>query len=115
MFIFNGKCDFVVAKGYDKPINPYFFIQEFKQTTSSFPEYQLLSEMIVAILLNNSDQIKGAFIIGSIWVFMILNQLDNNKYQYCLSKKYDAIELDDLKQIYQNLQQIKTELSAEAN
>jgi hypothetical protein len=114
-FIFNGRCDFVVAKGYDKPINPYFFIQEFKQTTSSFPEYQLLSEMIVAILLNNSDQIKGAFIIGSIWVFMILNQLDNNKYQYCLSKKYDAIELDDLKQIYQNLQQIKTELSAEAN
>ncbi len=110
-FAFNGRCDFVVAKGYDKPINPYFFIQEFKQTTSAFPEYQLLSEMIVATRLNNSVQIKGAFIIGSIWVFMILNQLDNNKYQYCLSRKYDAIELDDLKHIYQSLQQVKTELN----
>jgi len=100
----------VVAKGYDKPINPYFFIQEFKQTTSAFPEYQLLSEMIVATRLNNSDQIKGAFVIGSIWVFMILNQVDNNKYKYCLSRKYDAIELDDLKHIYHMLQQVKREL-----
>jgi hypothetical protein len=100
----------VVAKGYDKPINPYFFIQEFKQTTSAFPEYQLLSEMIVATKLNNTNHIKGAFIIGSIWVFMLLNQLDNNKYQYCLSRKYDAIELDDLKQIYQLLQWVKSEL-----
>jgi hypothetical protein len=114
-FGFNGRCDFVVAKGYDKPINPYFFIQEFKQTTSAFPEYQLLSEMIVATKLNNTNHIKGAFIIGSIWVFMILNQLDYNKYQYCLSRKYDGIELDDLKQIYQLLQQVKSELMEVGN
>jgi hypothetical protein len=50
--------------------------------------------------------------IGYILVFMVLNQLDNNKYQYCLSRKYDAIELDDLKQIYQLLQWVKSELIA---
>lgn len=109
-FSFNGRCDFVVAKGYDKPINPYFFIQEFKQSSASFPEYQLLAELIVATLINDSRQIKGAFVIGSMWVFMVLKKLDGNKYQYSLSKKYDAIELAELKDIYNFLQNIKKQL-----
>ena len=109
-YTFNGRCDFVVAKGYDQPITPYFFIQEFKQTSSTFPEYQLLAEMIVAIEINQSILIKGAYIIGSIWVFMIVEKIKNNHYQYTLSKKYDAMEMEDLKQIYQNLQNVKNEL-----
>ena len=109
-FSFNGRCDFIVAKGYDKPIKPYFFIQEFKQNSSTFPKYQLLSEMIAATLIDNSNQIKGAYIVGSMWVFMIVEKTSSNSYNYYLSKKYDSMEIEDLTQIYQNLQNIKNEL-----
>ncbi|MCK5918168.1 MAG: hypothetical protein KAG34_07065 [Cocleimonas sp.] len=109
-YTFNGRCDFVVAKGYDKPISPYFFIQEFKQTSSTFPEYQLLAEMIVAIEMNQSSSIKGAYIIGSIWVFVIADKKQENQYHYTLSKKYDAMEMDDLNDIYHYLQRVKREL-----
>ncbi len=109
-YTFNGRCDFVVAKGYDHPISPYFFIQEFKQTSSTFPEYQLLAEMIVAIEINRSVSIKGAYIIGSIWVFVIVEKHQKDQYYYTLSKKYDAMEIDDLKNIYHFLQNVKKEL-----
>ncbi len=110
-YTFNGRCDFMVARGYDKPVNPYFFIQEFKQASATFPEYQLLAEMIVAIKINQSSSIKGAYIIGSIWSFVIVEEVGEDHYRYSLSKKYDAMEMDDLKQIYQNLQNVKSELS----
>ncbi len=107
---FNGRCDFVVARGYDKPIQPYFFIQEFKQTSASFPEDQLLAEMIASTLLNKNNTIKGAYIMGSFWTFTILEKLENNNYQYYISKRYDSMEIEGLTQIYQNLQNIKSEL-----
>ena len=109
-YSFNGRCDFVVAKGYDEPINPYFFIQEFKQASAAFPEDQLLAEMIVALKINDTNSIKGTYIIGSVWTFVILEQLSKDQYRYFISKKYDAIEFEDLQQIYQNLQYVKQEL-----
>jgi hypothetical protein len=109
-YSFNGRCDFVVAKGYDEPINPYFFIQEFKQASAAFPEDQLLSEMIVALKINDTNSIKGTYIIGSVWTFVILEQVSKDEYRYFISKKYDAIEFDDFQQIYQNLQYVKQEL-----
>jgi len=109
-YTFNGRCDFVVAKGYDEPIKPYFFIQEFKQASATFPEDQLLAEMIVALKINSNDSIKGAYIIGSVWTFVILEKQQEDKYKYFISKKYDAIEFEDLQQIYQNLQYVKQEL-----
>jgi len=109
-YSFSGRCDFVVAHGYDEPINPYFFIQEFKQASASFPEDQLLAEMIVALKINGSDSIKGAYIIGSVWTFVLLEKTGEDSYKYFISKKYDAIEGDDLRQIYQNLQGVKSEI-----
>lgn len=108
---FNGRCDYVVARGYDKPVNPYFFIQEFKQASASFPEDQLLGEMIVSLKINSSTTIKGAYIIGSVWTFVILEEIEEDKYKYFISKKYDAIEIDDLMQIYKNLQIVKREIN----
>ena len=72
MYSFNGRCDFVVAKGHDEPINPYFFIQKFKQASAAFPEDQLLAEMIVSLKINETNSIKGTYIIGSVWTFVIL-------------------------------------------
>jgi hypothetical protein len=107
---FTGRCDFVIAKGYDKPTNPYFFIQEFKQSSASFPEYQLISELIVAMLINNTTKIKGAYIVGSLWTFVIMEKIQEDKYQYFVSKNYDSKDIDELKQIYKNLQFVKQEI-----
>ncbi len=109
--LFNGRCDFVVAKGYDAPIKPYFFIQEFKQSSSSYPEEQLLAEMIVATSINENNFIRGAYIIGSVWSFVILEKHPNSSYTYFISKKYDSMENEDLEQIYHNLQFVKQEIS----
>lgn len=108
--VFNGRCDFVVASGYDKPISPYFFIQEFKQASGTLPETQLLAEMISATIFNKSSAIKGAFIMGTIWNFARVEKSSEDNYTYYISKNLDSTDIDDLKQIYKNLQIVKQEL-----
>lgn len=113
-FILNGETDFVVAKGHFFPEQPYFFIQEFKRSKAAKdPEPQLLAELISAIELNNFTVIKGAFIIGIIWHFVILEKVGNNKYQYFISKSYDSTDLEKLQGIYKNLLYIKREIFAQ--
>jgi uncharacterized protein YfkK (UPF0435 family) len=110
-FIFNGTTDFVVAQGRRRAKKPYFFIQEFKQGKEfSDPEPQLLAEMIAGLELSNVSEFKGAFIIGSIWNFVILEKLGENKYQYFVSENFDSSKIEDLKAIYKNLVFIKNEI-----
>jgi hypothetical protein len=110
-FILNGETDFVVAKGYFFSEKPYFFIQEFKKSKAAKdPEPQLLSELIAAIEVNNFTTIKGAFIVGAIWNFVILEKLGINKYQYFVSRNYDSTDLEKLKGIYKNLLFVKNEI-----
>jgi hypothetical protein len=110
-FILNGRTDFMVAKGYFYPEIPYFFIQEFKPSTdANNPQPQLLAELIAAVELNQLTSIKGAFIIGAIWNFVILEKLNTDKYQYFVSKNYNGADLTDLQEIYKNLLSIKQEI-----
>jgi len=106
-FILNGETDFMVAKGLIEGEKPYFFIQEFKKgKTNSDPEPQLIS----AVELNNWDTIKGAYIVGAIWNFVILERIEKHKYQYYVSINFDSTKIDDLKDIYKNLMFIKNEI-----
>lgn len=110
-YILSGEADFMVAKGYFFAEQPYFFIQEFKKAkTAADPEPQLLAELIAALELNQFNMIKGAFIVGAIWNFVILEKLDINKYQYFVSKNFDSTDLEKLKQIYKHLLVIKNEI-----
>ena len=110
-FIFRGTCDFVVAKGLFRSEKPYFFIQEFKKSKeNSDPEPQLLAELISAIELNNWTTIKGAFIVGAIWNFVILEKLGKDSYKYFVSPNFDSTKIEDLKSIYQNLLFVKEEI-----
>ena len=111
-FIFNGITDFVVSKGLIESEKPYFFIQEFKKgKQNSYPESQLLAELISGVELNNWNEIKGAYVVGSLWFFVILQKIDTNKYQYFVSKKYDGMRMDDLIIIYKNLLYIKNDIT----
>jgi hypothetical protein len=110
-FILSGVTDFVVATGLEYPEKPYFFIQEFKKGLQySNPEPQLLAEMIAAVELNNFQSIKGAYIIGGNWSFVILTKLQQHNYQYAVSKNYDSTNFEKLVEIYKNLQFVKQEI-----
>jgi uncharacterized protein YfkK (UPF0435 family) len=110
-FIFNGTTDFVVAKGSRIAKRPYFFIQEFKQGKEfSDPEPQLLAEMVAGLELSNVLEFKGAFIVGAIWNFVILEKLKKNSYQYFVSQNFDSTKIEDLKLIYKNLVFVKKEI-----
>ncbi len=111
-FIFTGTTDFLVSTGFRKPKKPYFFIQEFKKgQANAFPEPQLLAELIAAVELNKDSEIKGAYIVGAIWNFVILERLGTDEYQYIVSENFDCTKLDDLKAIYKQLLFVKNEIS----
>ncbi len=110
-FIFSGETDFMVSSGIKRAKKPYFFIQEFKKSKkTSDPEPQLLAEMISAVELNKTTTIRGAFIIGESWRFVILEKLGVDKYQYFVSKSFDITDIEKLKKVYKNLQFVKNEI-----
>ncbi|MCK5876560.1 MAG: hypothetical protein KAG43_02905 [Candidatus Marithrix sp.] len=111
-FILRGVTDFVVAKGFEYPETPYFFIQEFKKGLQySNPEPQLLAELISAVELNKFKQMTGAFVVGENWNFVILDKLGQNKYQYVISRTFNATNTDDLMSIYKNLLVVKRNIT----
>jgi hypothetical protein len=110
-FIFTGTTDFLISKGLEYSEKPYFFIQEFKKgKESSYPESQLLAELIAGIELNKFTIMKGAYIVGAIWNFVILEKLAENKYQYFVSINFDSTKIKELIKIYKNLLIIKEDI-----
>lgn len=69
-----------------------------------------LNELISAIELNDFSTIRGAFIIGAIWNFVILEKIGEGKYQYFVNKLFNSTNIEDLKVIYRNLQFVKMEI-----
>ncbi len=105
---FKGFTDFMVASGTENPKKPYFFIQEFKPSTpDKDPRIQLLGELLVAIEKNKTTIIRGGYIIGRNWYFVIVEKIGENQFQYFVSKQFDSLDLEDLKQIYVILQAVK--------
>ncbi len=103
-----GQPDYFVATGLKKPNKPYFFIHEFKPMKSvGVPDEQLVTELLVAIHLNKTNEIKGCYVTNRHWFFVILEKLENSHYQYYVSKSYDGLDIDDLKKIYTYLQAVK--------
>ena len=110
-FLLSGTVDFVVAEGLVERKKPYFFIQEFKRSEDyGNPRPQLLAELISAVELNGWTCIKGAYIIGGSWHFVILEKLASDSYQYVLSRNFDSTRMDDLRAIYANLLAVKQEI-----
>ena len=103
-----GNTDFMVATGELEPEKPYFFIQEFKKhLTKSNPLEQVLTEMAVAMEINQKNILRGSYNVGKIWNFVILEKTKQNKFQYYESKSFDSSEINELKQIFINLQAVK--------
>jgi hypothetical protein len=68
-------------------------IQEFKRSEDyGYPRPRHFAEMISAVELNQWKFIKGAYIIGGIWHFAILEKLEVNNYQYFRSQNFDSYQ-----------------------
>ncbi len=112
-FILNGTADFVVSTGLVKSKRPYFFIQEFKKSEEfGNPRPQLLAELISAVELNKCESMRGAYIIGASWHFVVLTKTAKDSYKYSVSQNYDSLKIDDLTAIFKNLLVIKNEIIA---
>jgi hypothetical protein len=99
-----GRVDFVVATGKSKPIEPFFFVHEYKKEHSGDgdPRAQLLVEMLAARALNtNEHPLYGCYVVGRMWFFLIL---EGN--EYAESTAYIASNTD-LERIFSILREAK--------
>lgn len=102
----SGTVDWMLASGKQIPVNPFFFLHEYKKEkgTDNDPVGQLLAAMLTAQYLNENKQmvVYGAYIIGKDWYFVALKGL-----QYAISFPYNAMKMSDLENIYIILNHIK--------
>ncbi|MEY4904019.1 MAG: hypothetical protein RLZZ292_1834 [Bacteroidota bacterium] len=106
------KVDYMIATGIlDLYKKPYFYFQEYKpqKRPSGDSMGQLLQAMMIAQATNSDEKpIYGCEIIGSTWNFVILESKT-----YCISKKYDCTERNELLQIIAILRKFKHILETE--
>lgn len=72
----SGRVDFMIATGRRLPKAPYFCIHEYKQEPDKDgePIGQALIAMVTAQYLNGTKfPILGAYVIGRLWFFMVLD------------------------------------------
>ena len=101
-----ADCLVATPAVFNKPKNPYFFLQEFKKGKGDDkdPEAQMLAAMLIAQAQNNDNKpIYGSYITGANWWFCTL--LGNN---YCVSRDYSSVVRADLLQIIYIIRHIKT-------
>ena len=70
-----GRVDFMIATGKSKPIQPFFFLHEYKKERGSDndPRAQLLVEMLAARELNTAIYpLYGCYVVGRYWYFLVL-------------------------------------------
>ncbi|OQY00260.1 MAG: hypothetical protein B6I24_00220 [Bacteroidetes bacterium 4572_128] len=105
----NGDADFILASGKLKPEIPYFFIQEFKKSVPipKHPMGQLFAQMAIAMENSKMINMRGAYNIGKYWNFVVLEKIGEYKYKYHESESFDALKINDLKQIFIILKSIK--------
>ncbi len=98
-----GRVDFMVATGYGEPMQPYFFLHEYKKERGidNDPLAQLLASMAAAQHLNDSPKlIYGCYVLGRNWFFVVLDEK-----QYAVSAAFDASS-EDLAQIVTILREV---------
>lgn len=105
----SGRVDFMLAKGRQKPISPYFFIHEYKQERkgNADPKGQLLAELLAAQASNeNKFPMYGCYVVGRNWFFVVLEDK-----QYGVSDAFVSSQ-EDIYQIIAILKKMKTYIEA---
>ncbi len=93
----SGKVEFVIARGKQRPKQPYFFLHEYKQERrrENDPLGQLLISMVAARQNNEKKTpLFGCFVVGRDWFFVVLEEKT-----YSVSLACDATKNHELYQI----------------
>jgi hypothetical protein len=93
----SGKVEFVIARGKQRPKQPYFFLHEYKQERrrENDPLGQLLISMVAARQNNEKKTpLFGCYVMGRDWFFVVLEE-----YTYSVSLACDATKDHELYQI----------------
>jgi hypothetical protein len=101
----SGRVDFVIATGKSKPMQPFFFLHEYKKEhgSESNPRAQLLVEMLAARELNAIEYpLYGCYVVGRNWFFLVLEDS-----VYAESKQFAASDEDDMLRIFSALKEAK--------
>ena len=108
-YFLSGEPDFSIATGISVPKTPYFFLQEYKRSINpkGNPEFQVLAAMLAAMTISKVNVMRGAYVIGETWKFIILEKSEKDNYEYFVSKGHDCLDLGDLTKIYTYLQAVK--------
>jgi hypothetical protein len=102
-----GNPDLMVARGKQEAKSPFFFLHEYKKeldNNSPDPAGQLLAAMLVAYEHNltvpelKEKPVYGAYVIGRLWYFAILQAR-----AYDISLAYDSTHEDQLLDIFRIL------------
>lgn len=95
--VISGKIEFVIARGKQRPKQPYFFLHEYKQERrrENDPLGQLLISMVAARHTNETKTpLYGCFVVGRDWFFVVLDE-----QTYGVSLACDATKNHELYQI----------------
>ena len=90
----SGKIEFVIARGKQRPKQPYFFLHEYKQERrrENDPLGQLLISMIAARQNNEKKTpLFGCYVVGRDWFFVVLEE-----QTYSVSLACDATKNHEL-------------------
>ena len=100
-----GNIDFLVARGKQKPISPYFFICNYKQKPKKGiydPKGQLISKLFAVQQHSMVNfPLYGCYIVGKQWFFVVLTGKE-----YAVSNAFNASD-DDIYKIVAILRQVK--------
>jgi hypothetical protein len=101
-----GRVDCVLGRGLQYPLNPLFFLQEYKpqKNPSGDPLGQLLVAMLSAQKLNKDtiSPFYGCYIIGRLWFFVILQEKE-----YVISAAFDVANERQLRQLIGILKKVR--------
>lgn len=104
-YLLVGEPDELIASGYYAPEIPYFAFAEYKRQRdpNGDPAGQALAAMLVGQTLNaNQAPVYGSYVIGRDWYFMVLSD-----HQYAISKGHNALQFDELADIFRILKALK--------
>ena len=115
-----GVIDMEIARGWSKPVKPYFFLHEYTCTERSRSEQeqggksdaraQLLAAMLAAQALNQDNKpVFGVYLVAASWRFVVLYEKEYAVY------RLDATKKEDILQIFCMLQWVKQWIHTELN
>jgi hypothetical protein len=106
-----GRIEWLVATGKQIPMQPFFFINEYKPQLKSQndPKGQLLISMFATQQINQKKRVLyGAYVLGKFWQFITL---DNTEYS--VSSSFDATDDKEILQIVRILKRRKRHIETE--